>query len=328
MSESKELEVVEIHPLELSASTAAWIREELAASVSESTWRGWKSDMRRFGAWLGQPVTFPLSVVTVLKFIEEHREKYALGTIERMLATLSTGHNQAEEAGKIPEDSPNAARSKQVRRVMIAARKNDAKAGIKPAKKRAATRDIIDQLIAVCDDSLRGKRDKAIIRVGFSSGGRRRSELAGLKVEDLTDTPDGYLWDLGVSKTNQEGAFDPKPIKNDAALFLREWLEASGIESGYVFRGITKSGTLWNTGKPMHGGRAIAQAIQARAKQAQLDHKAFGGHSLRSGYVTEAGRSKEIARESAMNLTGHRSATIFNSYYQAGDVMKDPAGDL
>jgi len=33
-------------------------------------------------------------------------------------------------------------------------------------------------MIATCDDSLQGIRDKAILLFGWSSGGRRRSEVA------------------------------------------------------------------------------------------------------------------------------------------------------
>src|SRR5258708_6806480 len=51
--------------------------------------------------------------------------------------------------------------------------------GEQPAKKDALTRDLLEQLLQTCDDSLRGRRDRALLLFAWSSGGRRRSEVAG-----------------------------------------------------------------------------------------------------------------------------------------------------
>ena len=52
----------------------------------------------------------------------------------------------------------------------------------------AITRDILDQLLATCG---RGRavdlRDRALLLLAFGSGGRRRSEIARLKVDDLEE---------------------------------------------------------------------------------------------------------------------------------------------
>ncbi len=55
---------------------------------------------------------------------------------------------------------------------------------------KAVTGDIVAKLLATCaSDSLRDLRDRAILMVAFASGGRRRSEIAGLRREQLTDEP-------------------------------------------------------------------------------------------------------------------------------------------
>ncbi len=60
--------------------------------------------------------------------------------------------------------------------------------------KRAITRDILDRLIATCQtDRLADTRDLAILLVAFGSGGRRRSEVARLRLEQLTVEPDVLL---------------------------------------------------------------------------------------------------------------------------------------
>jgi hypothetical protein len=53
----------------------------------------------------------------------------------------------------------------------------------------------------------------------------------------------------------------------------------------------------------------------------------YGAHSLRSGFVTEAGRQNVPVRE-AMQLTGHRSLAIFLRYFQTGAVQRSAAANL
>lgn len=51
---------------------------------------------------------------------------------------------------------------------------------------KAVTGDILSRLLSTClGDSLRDIRDRAILMVAFASGGRRRSEIAGLRREQL-----------------------------------------------------------------------------------------------------------------------------------------------
>jgi site-specific recombinase XerD len=54
-------------------------------------------------------------------------------------------------------------------------------------------------------DNLLGKRDRAVLLVGFA-GAFRRSEIVGLDVEDVQFTSDGVVITLRRSKTDQTGA--------------------------------------------------------------------------------------------------------------------------
>ena len=54
--------------------------------------------------------------------------------------------------------------------------------------KKAVTGDILAKLLATCNsDRPVDIRDRALLLLAFASGGRRRSEVAGLRVEDLVD---------------------------------------------------------------------------------------------------------------------------------------------
>ena len=51
--------------------------------------------------------------------------------------------------------------------------------------KAAVTRDVLDTMLSECGTDAAGVRDRALLLVGFGSGGRRRSELTRATVEDL-----------------------------------------------------------------------------------------------------------------------------------------------
>ena len=93
-----------------------------------------------------------------------------------------------------------------------------------------------------------GVRDRALLLVGFA-GAFRRSELVSLNVRDLKFTNDGLTVTLRRSKTDQEGSGRKVGIPYGSSpetcpvRSLRAWLEASGIESGPVFRPINR---LWS----------------------------------------------------------------------------------
>ena len=52
--------------------------------------------------------------------------------------------------------------------------------------KAPATADLISQMVALCPDNMIGKRDRALLCLGFA-GAFRRSELCALEVADLTE---------------------------------------------------------------------------------------------------------------------------------------------
>lgn len=54
--------------------------------------------------------------------------------------------------------------------------------------KKAVTGDVLAKLLATCGgDRLVDIRDRALLLTAFASGGRRRSEIAALRIEDLVD---------------------------------------------------------------------------------------------------------------------------------------------
>lgn len=84
---------------------------------------------------------------------------------------------------------------------------------------------------------------------------------------------------------------------------------------------------MWgNRVGPALSDRAIALITQRRAALAGLEGD-FGGHSLRSGFVTE-GAKQGVALPALMAMTDHRSVASVTGYCQSGGAQCNPAARL
>lgn len=210
------------------------------------------------------------------------------------------------------------------RTLLRSARNTQINAGERITRKTAATADPLHAMVATCDDGLRGLRDRALLLVAWSSGGRRRSELAAILAEDLLAHANGdYALTMGLSKTERDGQQRSKPIRGLAATALNEWLAASGISSGPLFVRILRNG---KPGKNALSDNHIALIVKRRAQLAGLPGD-WAGHSLRSGFITEAGR-QNMAIPDVMAMTDHRSVNTLMGYYQAGELLQAQVGNL
>lgn len=158
-----------------------------------------------------------------------------LSTVVQRVAVLSTAHKLKRLAN--PCELPS------VRTLLSRARRAAVKRGERPTKKTAITRAELEAMLATCDDSLEGLRDRALLCFGFASGGRRRSEIAAADMRDLRKVgEDGYIYRLEYSKTQQAGvtadSTPDKPILGRSAEALAAWLHAAGISEGAIFRRI------------------------------------------------------------------------------------------
>ena len=200
------------------------------------------------------------------------------------------------------------------------------KRGERPRKKTAITLAELEAMLATCDDSLEGLRDRALLCFGFASGGRRRSEIAAAALRDLRRIgPQAYIYRLEHSKTQQGGvtatSTPDKPVLDRAAAALEAWLCAAGISEGAIFRRLWKERV-----GPALSPAAVGELVQRRARLAGLGGK-FGGHSLRSGFVTEASR-QGVALPAIMAMTEHRAVSSVVGYFQTGSADQNPAARL
>lgn len=183
---------------------------------------------------------------------------------------------------------------------------------------------MLAKLPATCaTGSLRDLRDRAILMVAFASGGRRRSEIAGLRVEQLSVEAPIELHDgsplpslaihLGRTKTTSGEEDAVVHLTGRPVEALNAWLAAAKINKGSVFRGIGRWGTVSRRALDPQLVNAI---LKQRAEMAGLEKGEFSAHGLRSGYLTEAA-NPGIPLPEAMEQSRHRSVQQASSYYNS-----------
>jgi integrase len=169
-------------------------------------------------------------------------------------------------------------------------------------------------------------RDRALLLLGFG-GAFRRSELVALDVADITESKDGLLVTIRRSKTDQEGRSTIVAVVRGKiacpVAALRAWLTTAGISDGPVFRPINKGGKVRPTRLT---DRSVANVVKHRAELLGLDPKAFGGHSLRSGFLTSAA-ARGASLFKMADVSRHKSMDTLRGYVRDAEVFKNHAGE-
>ena len=205
--------------------------------------------------------------------------------------------------------------------------------------KRAVTRDVLDRLIATCaTDRLADSRDLAILLLAFASGGRRRSEVARLSVEQLRNEPPARLdprdtdsptlpclaIQLGRTKTSDADEEGRVLLVGPPVEALREWLERADIKKGPIFRAIDR----WEAVEEKAlTPQSINLIVKRRCAMAGPEPEAFSAHGLRAEYLTKAARHG-VSLPEAMQQSRHRSVQQPASYYNEAERTKGKATRL
>lgn len=311
--------------IETSASNLAQVSENnelasvaryAAASRADATRKAYASDWRDFESFcLDRGMTVlpsdPETLAVYLASMADAGRK--VSTIRRRVVAIACIHKLAGLANPADAGLPRATLDGIERRL-----------GTAPAKKAALTADLVAKALRKIPDDLTGLRDKALILVGFAAA-LRRSELVALDRVDIRQHPKGLLVVIRRSKTDQKGEGKTKAIPHGRRLHvaaaLDAWLTAAGITSGPVFRGVRGTTVLADR----LCTKQVARIIQARAGAIGLDPSSFGGHSLRSGFITSAADSGATL-QSIANHAAHAKLDTTLGYVQVQDAFANSPG--
>lgn len=335
----------------LSDEDRAALNEIYARGTPENTRRAYERDLIYITAWkraaFGATLEWPETQDVALRFLLDHardltgaaqhdrarRAAEALiaaglrrslacpapTTLDRRVASWRAFHRMKNLPS--PFDAPL------IRETRIKARR----AATRPPAPKSAnpiTRDLLLRLLDAAGPGLRGLRDRAVLMLGWASGGRRRSEIAALRVEDV-DLHDfdaaGVVWlQLLETKTTRGGKTPRLVLKGSAARALVAWIDAAGLIEGPLFRRVTRSGAL---GRKPISGATVGLIVKRLLAEAGLPADFASAHGLRSGFLTQAALDGAPI-QAAMRLSMHRSMAQALRYYDDVDIAENPAADL
>ncbi|MCH8978019.1 MAG: tyrosine-type recombinase/integrase [Armatimonadetes bacterium] len=292
----------------------------VSAARAESTKRAYRSDWAHFDAWCSDVgrASLPASPATVAEYVAHMAGSFKPSTIDRRLAAISVVHRSKGR------ESPCA--SELVRSTVAGAKRTH---GTARDRKTAVRVDTVRAALSRLDDSIRSKRNRAILLLGYA-GAFRRSELVSLDVADLGEIDGGISVTLRRSKGDQEGEGMVKGIlfgrraETCPVRALRGWLESAGITEGAIFRPVTKGGAVT---RARLSGRAVAVVVKELAALGGLDPADVSGHSLRAGLITDAFASG-LSETEIMAHTGHRSRAVLSVYHRDADLDNSVSGKV
>lgn len=300
------------------AALAAQHRVFLAAATSDNTRRAYRSAVRHFLAWGG---VLPADEATIIRYLLAYAQSLNPRTLALRLTALSQWH--------IHQAFPDAASTPTVRKTLCGIERVHGK----PKKKaKALPLEDLERIVACLAslDTLKAKRDNALLQIGFF-GGYRRSEIVSLEVEHVVWDLQGIVIILPRSKTDQQGEGIIKAIPFGDGLCcpaatLRTWLAAAEIRSGPLFRSVTKWKDVGTDA--LHEG-SVNTILAHCAKMIGLDYVPhLSSHSLRRGMATSAHRAGanfgDIKRQGGWRHDG----TVQGYIEEADQFQENAAGTL
>ncbi|MEU5694552.1 site-specific integrase [Actinosynnema sp. NPDC020468] len=341
---------------------ASSLRAYLSAAQSPNTLRAYRSDWVGWAGWCeaegrqalpADPVDVAVYLAVAADAVKpDGSPAFSPSTLERKAAAIAAVHASA--------GLPSPTRSDVVRLTLRGVRRTRR---AQPRRKRPVLLATLEALLAErppqgWPTGAARRRDALLLLVGFA-GALRRSELAALRLEDVTVDVDPrtheplLLVELGVTKTDQTGAHRQRVVLPRGArrhtcpvCAFADWADALGAAdlrayledavestvhrchsyrpgplSGPLFPAVSRHGRIG--GKPM-SDKAVSDVVKRYALRAGLDPALFGGHSLRAGFATQAALGGASDREIMRQGRWTNSRTV-HRYIRTANPLEDNA---
>lgn len=286
------------------------VAELVHSALADNSRIAYQADLQHFIAWGSR---IPCSPDDVANYLAAHAGQLSVATLSRRLVSIGKAHTS--------QNLPSPTKSDLVKAVLRGIRRTHGSA------QRQVAPAIKEDVLAMVNGltGIKGTRDKALLLVGFA-GAFRRSELVSLTVENVGLAKQGLLINLTRSKTDPAGLGRKVAIPYArgsvcAVHALQAWLEASGIDNGLIFRGVTRHGKIGDDGLT---AQSVALVVKERAHAAGLDPVKYSGHSLRAGLVTSAAQMG-VSSWKIRQQTGHKSDAMLGRYIRDANVFTDNA---
>lgn len=225
------------------------VRDYVRSAISDNTRRAYQSDFRHFIAWGG---AIPATDRMIAKYLADHAAILSMATLARRLVTIGKAHTMQGLISPVNSEL-----------VRLTFRGVRHKHGRRQRQMTPVLRQDLLLMGGHLKDSLRDRRDRALLLVGFA-GAFRRSELVPINFTDVEHVPEGIIITLRRTKTDQEGKGRRVGIPYARGLVcpvraLDSWISASSITEGPIFRSVDRHG---NVGSGTLTGEAVALVVK------------------------------------------------------------------
>jgi integrase len=279
----------------------------LNSLTSRSGQRSYDHAITDFVEWYCSEPRLAFNRTVVLRYRSYLEQKlYAPTTINLRLAAVRRVAYEAADSGLLsPELAAGIRRVKGVRRI-----------GVRIGNWLTAEQG--KRLLATADsDSLRGKRNHAILAMLIGCG-LRRGELLALRVGAIQLREEHWVI---ADLLGKAGHIRTIPIPAWVKLALDAWKEASGITEGALFRSINKAGKVWGNGMTP---KVLWEVVREGASRAGIEKLA--PHDLRR----TCARLCHLAGgelDQIQFLLGHVSIQTTERYLGCKQKLRDAVND-
>jgi site-specific recombinase XerD len=275
---------------------------------SPASRRVYEYAINQFIAWYCSEPRLALNRIVVVRY-RMHLESRGLAanTINQQLAAVRRLAHEAADSGLLsPELAAGISRVK----------------GVKQLGFRSGNWLSVEQSSEVlkhaCGDSMRAKRDYAMLAMLFGCG-FRRSELVGLELDEV-QMRQGH-WAV-VDLIGKGGHIRTVPIPEWVKAALDQWTVAARVTEGRIFRAVARAGKVWGTGISQN---VVWYVVKTCCERAGLEH--IAPHDLRRTCAklchTSGGELGQI-----QFLLGHASVQTTERYLECKQNLGHPVNDL
>jgi site-specific recombinase XerD len=262
----------------------------------------------QFIAWYCSEPRLAFNRIVVVRY-RMHLETRGLAanTINQQLAAVRRLAHEAADSGLLsPELAAGISRVKGVKQL-----------GFRSGNWLSAE-ESSEVLKRACGDSMRAKRDYAMLAMLFGCG-FRRSELVGLELDEI-QMRQGH-WAV-VDLIGKGGHIRTVPIPEWVKAALDQWTVAAGVTEGRIFRAVARMGKVWGNGISQN---VVWYVVKTCCERAGLDH--IAPHDLRRTCAklchTSGGELEQI-----QFLLGHASVQTTERHLGCKQNLGHPVNDL
>jgi len=262
----------------------------------------------QFIAWYCSEPRLAFNRIVVVRYRMYLESRHlAANTINQQLAAVRRLAHEAADSGLLsPELAAGISRVK----------------GVKQLGFRSGNWLSVEQssevLKQACGDSMRAKRDYAMLAMLFGCG-FRRSELVGLELDDI-QMRQGH-W-AAVDLIGKGGHIRTVPIPNWVKAALDQWTRAANIREGKVFRRVARLGKVWGGGLSQN---VVWYVVRTCCERAGLEH--IAPHDLRRT-CAKLCHDSGGELEQIQFLLGHASVQTTERYLGCKQNLGHPVNDL